>query len=395
MNLRGLRVLMCHNRYRVTGGEDRSADAEAALLEEAGAEVDRYELSNDAIPPRAGLRYGLRTVWSAESYGEVRRRLRAGRHHVVHVQNSFPLLSPAVFWAARKEGVPVVAALRNFRLTCLNGLLFRDGGVCEVCLGRPPLPGIRYRCYRDDLLASCAVAASVVTHRVIGTWKRTVDVFVTPSAFARRKLAQAGLDPARIAVKPNFVHPDPGPGRGRGGFVLYAGRLSPEKGIRTLLEAWRRLSDGPELVMVGAGPLQREVEVTCRELPRVRFRGGAQLSDVLSLMAEASLVVVPSESYETFGRVVAEAFAVGTPVVASSIGPLAEMVEPRRNGALVPAGDAEALATTIRELWADPGGLAALRNGARATYEAHYTGERNLEILDGIYRRAMERPRGR
>ncbi len=394
MSLSGLRVLVCHNRYRVTGGEDLSARAEVELLREAGGEVELYEVSNDAIPDRPGLRYGLRTTWSQEAYAEVRRRLRTGRHHLVHVQNFFPLLSPAVFWAARREGVPVVAALRNFRLACLNGLLFRDGRVCEDCLGRWPLWGVWYRCYRKSRAASAATAGMLLAHRTLGTWRRAVDVYVVPSAFAKRKLAEAGLDPSRLVVKPNFVHPDPGPGLGEGGFVLYAGRLSPEKGIGTLLEAWRRLGGHPELVVVGRGPLAGEVERAAREEGGISYRGPVEPAEVLRLMADATAVVVPSVWYETFGRVVAESFAVGTPVVASAIGPLAEMVAAGRNGVLVPPGDADALARAVRELWANPEALAAMRAGARATYEAHYTAERNLDILEGIYRQAMGRAGG-
>lgn len=394
MSLRGLRILMCHNRYRPpAGGEDLSASAEVALLREAGAEVETYEVSNEAIPDRPGVRYGVRTLWSTESYREVRRRLRAGRHRVLHVQNFFPLLSPAVFWAARQEGVAVVAALRNYRLACVNGLLYRDGRICEDCLGRLPLPAVRHRCYRESLLASSAVAGMIISHRVLRTWQRAVDVFVTPSQFARRKLAQAGLDASRVLVKPNFVHPDPGPRGGEGRFVVYAGRLSPEKGIRTLLDAWRALDGAVRLVVVGAGPLQSEIQRAARELPGIEFRGQAEPSEVLRLMGEAALVVVPSVWYETFGRVVAEAFAVGTPVVASNIGPLAEMVEPGRNGALVPPGDPGALAATVRELLADPDSLATMREGARRTYEAYYTAGRNLELLEAIYATAMERSR--
>lgn len=393
MTLRGLRVLMCHNRYRITGGEDLSTRAEVELLREAGVEVDLYEVSNDSIPDRPGVRYALRTVWCQEASREVRRRLRAGRHHLVHVQNSFPLLSPAVFWAARREGVGVVASLRNFRLACLNGLLFREGRVCEDCLGRSPIPGVRHRCYRASLGASAATAAMLGAHRLLRTWERAVDVFVAPSEFARGKLAEAGLDPQRIAVKPNFVHPDPGPGPGDGGFALYAGRLSPEKGIGVLLEAWRRLGDGPELVVVGGGPLAAEVERASAELSRVTYRGQLALPEVIGLMRQASLVVVPSLWYETFGRVVAEAFAVGTPVVASRIGPLSEMVEPGRSGALVPPGDPEALAEAVAGLWRGREGLSELRRGARAAFEASYTAERNLAAFERIYARALEAAR--
>lgn len=389
MNLRGLRVLWCHNRYRITGGEDVSTQAEAELLTEAGVEIDRYEVSNDTIPDRPGIGYGLGTVWSQIAYREVLARLRQGRHHLMHVQNFFPLLSPAMLWAARRSGVPVVLTLRNYRLACLNGLLFREGRICEDCLGRSPIPGVLHRCYRGSIGASAATAGMLVAHRLLGTWHRTVDVFVTPSAFAKSKLAAAGLDASRIVVKPNFVHPDPGLGSGDGGFVLYAGRMSPEKGIRTLLAAWRRVGGGPRLLLVGAGPLAEDVRRASAERDGIEYLGAREPPQVLSLMARAALVVVPSEWYETFGRVVAEAFAVGTPVVASAVGPLVEMVEAGKTGALVPPGDPEALAGAVRELWSQPAVLRSMRLAARRTYEERYTAERNLDAFREIYRRAL------
>jgi glycosyltransferase involved in cell wall biosynthesis len=234
----------------------------------------------------------------------------------------------------------------------------------------------------------------LVTHRFLGTWRRAVDVFVTPSAFAKAKLTAAGLDATRVVVKPNFVHPDPGPGPGDGGFVLYAGRLSPEKGIGTLLSAWRRAGEGPRLLLVGAGPLAEEVRRASEACDRIEYLGAREPRQVLSLMARAALVVVPSESYETFGRVVAEAFAVGTPVVASAVGPLAEMVEPGETGALVPPGDPEALAGAVRELWSKPAVLGSMRRAARRTYEERYTAERNLEAFREIYGRALGTGRG-
>jgi glycosyltransferase involved in cell wall biosynthesis len=394
VNLRGLRVLWCHNRYRITGGEDVSAQAEAELLTEVGVEIDRYEVSNDMIPDRPGIGYGLRTVWSQIAYREVLTRLRQGRHHLIHVQNFFPLLSPAILWAARRAGVPVVLTLRNFRLTCLNGLLFREGRICEDCMGRSPFPGVLHRCYRGSMGASAATAGMLVVHRLLGTWQRTVDVFVAPSAFAKAKLASAGLDATRIVVKPNFVHPDPGPGSGDGGFILYAGRMSPEKGIGTLLAAWRRVGKGPRLLLVGAGPLAEEVRRATAGCDGIEYVGAREPRQVLSLMASAALVVVPSEWYETFGRVVVEAFAVGTPVVASAVGPLAEMVEPGETGALVPPGDPEALAGVVRELWSQPAVLGSMRLAARRTYEERYTAERNLEVFLDIYRRALRAGHG-
>ena len=364
-------------------------DAGVALLRAAGHEVDVLEEDNRRITAMSKLALARDAIWSESAFRALRTRLRDKRYDVVHVENFFPLLSPAIHHAAHQAGVGVVQSLRNFRLNCLNATFFRDGRVCEDCLGsRTFLPGIRHACYRRDRGASAVVAASVIVHRLLRTWTRRVDVFVTPSAFARDKIAEGGLPRDRIVVKPNFVPIELGPGSGTGRFALYVGRLSPEKGIDTLLAAWRDGATMP-LKIIGDGPLAPDVRHLASHCPDVAYLGRQPLDAVYRMMGEAALVVVPSAGYETFGRTVIEAYARGTPVVATRLGAVAELVQDGVTGTLVPPGDPVSLRCAVDDLARSPERLSAMRSAAWRAYAARFKPEQNLSGYEAIYARAI------
>lgn len=385
-----MKILVLHNRYQLRGGEDTSTDLEVALLRSQGHMVELFEVDNRAITGRQAWHVGLRAIWSPASYRAVLNRLLKERFDIVHVQNFFPLFSPAVFYAARAAGVPVILTLRNYRLLCPNAIFFRNGHVCENCLNRlVPWPGVLYRCYRNSVAATGAVAAMLTVHRFLHTWERTVDVFVALTEFARQKFIQGGLPADRVMVKPNFVHPDLGPGRHDGGFALFVGRLSLEKGVRTLLAAWERLGSYISLRIVGDGPLAAEVARAHERNKRIEWLGTQPLKHVYDLMGAAILVIVPSECYETFGRVVIEAYARGTPVIASDLGAMAELVKDGCTGLLFRPGDPEDLAAKVEWLFYHPRELVRMGKEARMEYEQKYTAERNYQILMDIYQRAI------
>jgi glycosyltransferase involved in cell wall biosynthesis len=384
-----VKFLLCHNYYQQPGGEDQSFAAEARLLETNGHDVVRLTLHNDTIGSMGRLNVVRQTLWNSQVYTRVRQLIRQERPHLMHCTNTFPLLSPAVYYAARAEGVPVVQSLRNYRLLCPNALFLRDGQVCEDCLGKTvPWPGVMHGCYRGSRAASAVVATLTAGHRFLGTWTRAVDLYFTLTEFARRKFVEGGLDAERIAVKPNFIDPDPGSGSGRGGYAVFVGRLSPEKGIDTLLEAWTHISERINLKIVGDGPLAEQVQAANRLDPRIEWLGRRTPDEVLALIGEAACLVMPSIWYETFGRTIIEAFARGTPVVASRIGALAELVDEGRTGLLFRPGDAGDLASAVQRLGADPERLAKMRAEARREYETKYTAEINYRLLLAIYQRA-------
>ncbi len=390
---------MVHARYAIRGGEDESTDAESQLLRDRGHDLDLFEDTNTRIPALdrislaqlpAATAVAAGAVWSHPSYRALRRRIRHFRPDVVHVQNFFPLISPSAYYAAHAENVPVVQSLRNYRLLCANGSLFRDGSPCRDCLGRRiPSPAVRYACYRDSRAASAAVAAMQVVHRTIRTWDRMVNLYVAASESVRDTYTANGFPAHKVVVKPNFVYPDPGPGPGDGEFVLFVGRLDPAKGIAGLLRAWDLLTKPIALKIVGDGPLRHEVTAYAEKHPHVEWSGRLAHLEVMSLMGRARAVIVPSEWPEPFGRVAVEALAAGTPVIAANIGGLGEIVTEGRTGLLFSPGNPVDLARRVQWAMQNPSQLTSMRSLAREEFERRYSAEADYPRLMSIYRTAI------
>ena len=384
-----MNILVAHNFYQQPGGEDQCMAAEAQMLRARGHDVIEYCVHNDAIAQISRLRAAARTVWSGAAARELRRLLRAHRPQVAHFHNTFPLISPAAYYACRAEAVPVVQTVHNFRLLCANALLFRDGAACEDCLGRPVAwPALRHKCYRGDRAATGAVAAMLAAHRALGTWRDAVTLYIAPTEFVRRTLARGGLPAERIVVKPHFTQGNMPPGGGRGGYALFVGRLSAEKGIDTLIEAWRRLAGGFPLKIVGDGPMARRVREAAARDRAIEWLGRQPRAGVRALMGDAAFLVAPSKCYETFGLVVIEAYAAGTPVLAPGGGAIAELVQEWRTGWHFKPGDAADLAEKLRHLVANPAAPAAMRPAARREFARKYAEEPNYAALMAIYARA-------
>lgn len=392
-----MRILIAHNRYQLAGGEDRVVAAETDLLRRNGHEVFHFLRDNKDLAGKGGLALGAETVWSARSHREIAAQIRACKAEVVHFHNTLPQISPAAIHAAKALGVATVQTLHNYRIACPNAQFFRDGRPCRDCLGRAVAwPGVLHRCYRGSRTATAAVAAMNAVHWRLGTWTRKVDRHVALTEAGRATFIEAGLPADRIAVKPNFLDRDPGPGRGAGGFVLYAGRLSAEKGIGSLLSAWRDGEAVPPLKIAGDGPLASAVAEAAAANPRIEWLGQRPYDELLRLMGDAIAVLAPAEWEEPFGLTVIEAFACGTPVVGANIGAIASLVEDRRTGRLHRAADAADLAAKLRELVALPvPEMAAMRAAARRAFAERYTADRNYELLMEIYGAAVRESAGR
>ena len=385
-------ILAVHNRYQRPGGEDQVFVDETALLEARDHRVVRYEVHNDQVERVNRLTLAKDTVWNTSAYRELRALIRRERPDVVHFHNTLPLISPAGYYAARAEGVPVIQTLHNYRLLCPVALFFRDGRVCEDCMGKAvPWPGVVHECYRGSRAASGVIATMLTVHRVLRTWTEMVDVYVALTEFARSKFIEGGLPAGKIVVKPNFVAPDPGQGQGGGGYALFVGRLAPEKGTGTMLAAWERLGTRIPLKVVGDGPLRDRVVEAAARRSNVEWLGHRPVEEVHALMGKADMLVFPSEWYETFGRVAVEAFATGTPVIAADIGAVAELVEHGRTGLEFRPGDPEDLVTQVEWALSHPAELRRMRDEVRAEFEAKYTAERNYRALMEIYEAALER----
>lgn len=385
-----MRILSVHNRYLIGGGEDNSTSAENALLEQHGHTVECYTEDNERVAELGVARTAVRTIWSHESYRNIRRLLQRHSFDVVSIQNTFPLISPSVYYAAQAEGVPVVQTLRNYRLLCPNAYLFREEKACESCLGRLfPWPGVQHACYRDSKAGSMVLATMLATHRILGTYHARVDVYVALTEFARRKFIEGGLPADKIVVKPNFVDPDPGVGDGAGGFVLFVGRLSEEKGLSTLLAAWRSLARPLPLKIAGEGPLQGLVERASAEHPAIEYLGRRSSAEVFDLMGQARALVFPSQWYEGMPRTILEAYAKGTPVLASRLGAMETLVEHGRTGRHFEPGDAADLVRQVEWMMSHPAEWQALRQEARRAFEATFTAEANYRRTLEIFERAI------
>ena len=381
-----MNVLVVHNRYREPGGEDRVVDLETTLLARHGHRILRYTVDNHDIEGLSRVVLACRTFWNHEVYREVRSVIAREHVSVMHVHNTLPLISPAVYYAARAEGIPVVQTLHNYRLICPNAVCVRDGRPCTACVGAAvPWGAVRHACYRGSRTASAAVAGVVLLHRGLQTWQRRVDAYIAPTEFARRMFVSGGLPAGRIVVKPHFIDPDPGVGSGQGGYALFVGRLSVEKGVRTLLDAWTELAPRVPLTIVGDGPLASNVASAASRLEGVRWLGRQSQTDVQRLMRDAAFVVAPSLTYETFGQVIIEAFAAGTPVVASAAGAGAELVDCARTGLLIRPGDAGDLIAKVEWLLAHQCVRESMRRAARDAYEQRFTARANYRSLMAIY----------
>ncbi|HEX4125756.1 MAG TPA: glycosyltransferase family 4 protein [Tepidisphaeraceae bacterium] len=385
-----MKVLVAHNFYQQPGGEDQVFDAEVALLRRFGHDARRFVMHNDAVDGMGRIALVRATIWNRRTYRDLREQVRTERPDVVHFHNTFPLISPAAYSAARAGGAAVVQTLHNFRLLCPGALLYRDGKVCEECIGRTvPWPGVAHKCYRHSAPASATVAVSLTVHRAVGTFDNAVDLYIAPTESARRKFVQGGLPENKIFVKPNFVDPDPGPGEGNGGYAVFVARLSHEKGLHTLLSAWEKLGARVPLKIIGDGPLAGEVAAAAERFEHIEWRGHQPLADVYDIIGRAKFCIFPSECYETFGRVVVEAFSKGTPVIASRLGAMADLVDHGRTGLLFNPGNAEDLAAQVRRLLNNPAVLDSMRREARAEYVSKYTGEANHRQLMKLYDLAL------
>lgn len=383
-----MKVLVAHNRYQGRGGEDVVFEEEVALLREAGHSVETLTVTNDAIDTfSARVRTTLSTAENREGMRAMGKAVDGFGPDIVHVHNFFPLLSPAVFDICRAKGVPAVVTLHNFRTICAGGMLQREGRVCHKCLRTSNMWGVVHRCYRGSVVGSASSAWMISKHQRRGTWTRPGLRLIALSEFARNIFVQTGFHSDMIDVKPNFLRDvgEPDFTRSRKG-MLYVGRLSPEKGVAALVEAASRANfplriagDGPELAALRA-----------RATDNVTFLGSISRADVALEMSSAAALVVPSLWYEGFPMVVVEAFSRGTPVIASALGALAEIVSDGVTGLHSPAGNVNTLIECVNRLLGDPAFTSRCGKAARDTFCRLYTPEKNLIQLESIYQKFAE-----
>jgi glycosyltransferase involved in cell wall biosynthesis len=386
-------VMVVHNFYQHRGGEDEVVEAELCLLKKAGHRTATFFRHNREINDYswwARGRLGARAVWSMDSAREMRCALQREKPDLVHFHNFLPLLSPSLYYVCKDLNIPVIQTIHNYRLLCPSAALYRDGKVCEECVGKlVPWPSVVHKCYRQDRLASAAVGVMITTHGLIGTWRSVVDRYIALTEFSRRKLADNAIPGHKIVVKPNYLDPDPGAKHGPGDYALFVGRLSPEKGVRTLLNGWRSLKMPVPLVIVGEGHCDSEVITACAEVPSIQWLGRVGKDMVIELMKRARFLVLPSECYESFPLAIVEAFGCALPVVASSLGAMAELVDNSRTGLTFRASDPGDLAAKVDWAWSHPWEMEQMGRAARSEFETKYTASANYEALLSIYNQVL------
>jgi len=385
-----MRILVAHNRYQYSGGEDAVVRDEIGLLRRHGHSVELLDEDNDAI---VGIRGKLIASASVFYSAHSRKRMKDAIHDfqpdIFHVHNWFPMLSPSIVMEADSAGVPIVHTLHNYRMLCANGLLYRNGSVCTDCIEKSfPVAGIEHGCYRGSRVGSGIVTAAYAFHRLAHTWDH-IDLFIAVSGFEKEVLVRGGVAAEKIVVKQNFVGSDTWRKEtSTESFALFVGRLSPEKGIKTLLAAWNSKKIPLPLKIIGDGPMINEVRSSAASNISVEYLGAQLPEAVYNEMARARLLVFPSEWFETFGRTMIEAFAQGTPVLAADLGGVREIVKEGKTGFLFPPGNIDAL---IAGVFRFPigGDYERMRLNCRSVFLSRFTSEVNYTMLIDIYARAI------
>lgn len=385
-----MKILLVHNEYQQLGGETVVFEQERDLLERAGHQVLTYCRTNYEAESYTGLRrisLVKNISWSSDSKQQVSQLLHREKPSVVHVHNTFMMISPSLFAACREAHVPVVQTLHNYRLLCPANTFLRDGKVCEECVDHGPWRGVRYGCYRESHAATATVALMMTVQRQRRAFP---DLFVAVSEFSRQKFIAGGLPADKIVVKPNFVYPDPGERVSDGEYALFAGRLTEEKGLPTLLHAWKRLGGAIPLKIVGDGSLLSELKATAAQfrLANVTFLGRLPREQTIQAIKSSRFLIVSSECYENCPMGIVEAFACGVPVIGSALGAMQRMVDDGRTGLHFSPANPTDLAAKVEWAWSHRPQMREMGRAARLEFEAKYTAEKSYLQLMEIYQRA-------
>ena len=396
-----MRIVVAHSRYRsaAPSGENRVVDQEAAALTGLGHEVELFERRSDDIegwPAARKAALPAAVVWNGGVRRDLREVLRSRRPDVVHVHNTFPLLSASVLYACRDAGVPVVATIHNYKLACASGDFFRDGQVCHDCAEGLPVAAVRHGCYRESRAATAPVAMSIAAHR--RAWRTLVSAYACISASQRDLLRGVGLPADRVFVRYNMIPARPAGHPDRRPEVIYAGRLDAAKGVPLLMAAWDRYlaaaggTPGLTLVIAGSGPLEDDVRAWAATRPSVRAVGQLAPDACAAAMAAARAVVLPSAWEETFGLAAVEAMALGVAPLAAGHGSFPELVTDGVDGVLFRPRDPAALAAAFGLAAANDQAFEEYGARARKTYEQRFNPADSLRQLVEIYTHAIENP---
>ncbi len=382
-----MKVLMIHNRYKITGGEDVSTNVEAEMLKSGGIDIEKWIITNDSIENENKINLAINTIWSKKYHQLLLDKIKENKYDIIHVQNFFPLFSPSIFYAAKKAGTKIVMTIRNYRLICPNGLMYVHGKICRDCVGKTiPYPAIMKKCYRDDMGATTAIVGMLGVHNILNTWSNKVDGYICISAFVKQQLIKSGFDSGKLHVKYNFVTSPVAPEFTSEGYYIFVGRTSDQKGLPLLLKTFEE--NKKELMIVGDGPLNEMAESFARRNANITFAGELPLEETYRRIAKAKALIAPSQSDEPFGRTIAEAFAHGTPVIGSALGGISELIQDGVNGFLFDPYQATALQETITK-FENFENAELMRRGAFDSYQKKFTSNMNYDSVMEIYNKVL------
>jgi glycosyltransferase involved in cell wall biosynthesis len=390
-----MKILMVHDYYSIRGGEDSCFEREMALLERKNVEVIGYSRRNTddtagSLSWNSKLALGIRTIWSHSDYQALRQLICTQKPDLMHVQNSFPLISPSAYYAAHHEDIPVIQTLHNYRLICPSAVFMRENKICEDCAHKTfPWPAVFHSCYSHGRAATAVTSSMIAVHRALNTWRDVVDGYIAQSEFMRSKFIECGLPARKVFLKAGFVYPDPGEAFGSGDYAIFVGRLAPEKGVDVLLKAWERTKQPWPLKIIGEGPLDASIRASASRIPGVEVLGRVSNEELDHLRRNARFQIVPSIWYEGAPAVILEAFAIGLPIVASRIGSLATMIDHSRTGLHFEAGNAADLAAQADRMFLCPAELAWMRRNARTDFLNKYTADESFTALMDVYAKVI------
>jgi glycosyltransferase involved in cell wall biosynthesis len=396
-----VKILLVHNFYGSTApsGENTAFVSESNLLRNRGHSIAEFTRHSDELLQQGlygTVRGALGTVWNPVSLRKLKSALREIRPEIVHVHNTFPMLSPSVLYATSELNIPTVMTLHNYRIGCSAATALRKDEPCTLCLDRKSvLPALRYGCYRDSRLATLPVSLMIALHNAKNTWKKNVDAFITLTEFQKEKMLQFGIPEASLFVKPQFLEnpPEPLPWQRRDSKAVFIGRLYAAKGIHILINSWKKWGkNAAPLEIIGDGPMRNELMSAAGKseaASSISFLGNLSHAEAMRRLASAKLLILPSLCFEGFPMVVQEAYAYGVPIAASNIGSLPYLIAENRTGTLFTSGNAESLLASVQSLLADDKQLRILGAQAKQEFDSKYTAGKNYDILMRIYASAV------
>ncbi len=388
-----MKILQIHNFYRTRGGECGVVDAEKRLLESHGHAVVQFVADSNNLDAMTFFKKAsafLQIPYNLQIARQLKRYISEHKPDIAHVHNVFPMLSPSVYVVLRRNSIPVVQTIHNYRFLCPNGLFYVNGRVCEACQERGYWEAVRKRCVRGSVVTSAFYASAVAWAWRSGTFHSCIDRHIALNAFVAEKLVAAGVPREKVRICGNSVNDFAEVLPTKRGYALYLGRLSEEKGLTTLLAAARTVPELP-LKIAGAGPLEIDLRRAVSEpgMGHIDVIGHVAGEAKRCLIAEAVCMVVPSECYETFGLSAAESLSLGTPVIASHIGGLPELIDHGYNGLLFPANDTGALAECLGWMCSNVSSTHEMAVNALANARRRFSPQRHLEQLLEIYSDAI------